>query len=262
MAKDTYYFTHDYNSRTDAKIKKLLVKHGVAGYGCFWAIIEDLHNNQNSLPTDFEAIAFDLRVESKMIESIVKDFDLFIIKDGFFGSSSIEKRMDERNSKSVKARESAYKRWKKEESEMRTQCDRIENGCEGNAIKERKGKESKVKEKKEREKEFREAVAAFADNYDQKMINAFCDYWTESSEKGKLLRYEKQTVFEISRRLEYWQRRSKEKSFGKKENITKHDHRQQKLDELDQLAGLSQQVLHGVTGNQFPGYSAEQQSVP
>ena len=59
MSKDTFYFSHDYNVRNDIKIKKLINKHGFLGYGLFWAIIEDLYNNTNVLPMDYECIAFD-----------------------------------------------------------------------------------------------------------------------------------------------------------------------------------------------------------
>ena len=52
MNKETFYFSHDYNSRNDVKIKKLLSKHGLLGYGIFWAIIEELYNNTNVLPLD------------------------------------------------------------------------------------------------------------------------------------------------------------------------------------------------------------------
>ena len=45
MPKDTYYFSHDYNCRNDEKIKRLLRKHGMSGYGIFWSIVEDLYNN-------------------------------------------------------------------------------------------------------------------------------------------------------------------------------------------------------------------------
>jgi len=45
MPKDTYYFSHDYNCRNDEKIKRLLRKHGMCGYGIFWSIVEDLYNN-------------------------------------------------------------------------------------------------------------------------------------------------------------------------------------------------------------------------
>ena len=139
MSKDTFYFSHDYNSRNDEKIKFLLRKHGFNGYGLFWAIIEDLYNNANALQTDYEGIAYDFRVDVSLIESIIKDFDLFVFEADTFGSLSVQKRIDERDSKSVKARESAHKRW--------TNANAMQSQCEGNAIKESKGKE--IKEKKE-----------------------------------------------------------------------------------------------------------------
>lgn len=138
MAKDTFYFSHDYNSRNDEKIKFLIRKHGITGYGLFWAIIEDLYNNANALRTDYEGIAYDYRLDSEFVKSVINDFGLFVFDGETFGSLSVQKRLDERDSKSVKARESASKRW--------TNANAMQSQCEGNAIKERKVKE--IKEKK------------------------------------------------------------------------------------------------------------------
>lgn len=113
MSKETFYFSHDYNARADDKIKRLIRVHGVTGYGIFWAIVEDLYNNKNSIHLDYDAIAYDLRVDSKMVKSIINDFDLFVFENGSFGSISVEKRIEERNLKSKKASESAYFRWSK-----------------------------------------------------------------------------------------------------------------------------------------------------
>jgi len=138
--KDTFYFSHDYNARTDPKIKRLMAKHGMTGYGIYWAIIEDLYNNANALQTDCESIAYDLRVDSEIIKSIIFDFDLFKIDGEIFSSLSIQRRLDDRNEKSEKARKSAQYRWNNKTDNanaMRTQSD-------GNAIKARKGKERKL----------------------------------------------------------------------------------------------------------------------
>jgi hypothetical protein len=142
--KETFYFPHDYNPRSDDKIKPLIRKHGMLGYGVFWAIIEDLYNNANALRTDYECIAFELRVDEKVVKSIINDFDLFVKNGNFFGSMSVQKRLEERNAKSKKARESALNRWVKDANVMQPQCDRMEKKCEGNAIKEKKGKERKI----------------------------------------------------------------------------------------------------------------------
>lgn len=204
MAKDTFYFSHDYNARTDDKIKRLIRKHGLLGYGVYWAIIEDLYQNANALPMDCEGIAFDLRTDCNLIKSVINDFDLFIIDAGFFGSLSVQKRLTDRNEKSNKARETAFKRWNKDAKALPTHDKR-------NAIKERKEKE--LKERKER---FVEKLAAFKERYTSKMLNSFYSYWTEHSENGFKMRYEKEKVFDIERRLGTWFER--ETSTHKKES--------------------------------------------
>ncbi len=143
----SYYFSHDYSARSDTKIKKMLSKHGMEGYGIFWAIVESLYQNANALPTDYELIAYELRVDANVVQSVIEDFGLFSFDSENFGSISVELRLDKRNEKSKKASQSAFARWNKEKENanaMRTQCD-------SNAIKEKKGKEKKeIKEKKEK----------------------------------------------------------------------------------------------------------------
>lgn len=148
MAKDTYFFSHDYNSRQDKKIKKLIMAHGILGYGLFWAIIEDLYNNANALQTDYESIAFDLRSNSEVIKSVINDFDLFVIEGETFGSSSVERRIEIRNEKSKMATKSAIARW----SKVREVANAMQTYCDSNAIKERKEHEMKSHERTGNEK--------------------------------------------------------------------------------------------------------------
>ncbi|MDD2475160.1 MAG: DUF4373 domain-containing protein [Dysgonamonadaceae bacterium] len=162
MSKETFYFSHDYNARNDIKIKKLIVKHGYEGYGLYWAMIEDLYQNANAMPLDYDCIAYDLRASSDVIESIINDFDLFEVDGDTFGSLSVQRRMDMRNKKSRKARRSAMKRWGDDDANalqndanaLRTHCDGDANAMrlayERNAIKERKEKERKEKDNKEK----------------------------------------------------------------------------------------------------------------
>ena len=151
MSKDTYYFTHDYNARTDPKIKRLIAKWGMEGYGVFWGILEDLYNNANALPLDTESIAFDLRTREDVVKSIIHDFNLFVIDEQEFGSSSVEKRLEERHKKSNDARDSANKRWAKHRAMKELYANALQSDCDANAIKERKGKEKKEKESKEKD---------------------------------------------------------------------------------------------------------------
>jgi hypothetical protein len=136
--KETYYFTHDYNARSDSKIKNLIRRHQMLGYGIYWAIIEDLYQNANALPLDYEGIAFDLHTDKKIVESVINDFDLFVKDADSFGSLSVQRRLNERSEKSNKARLSALERWNKNANALQPQSD-------SNAIKERKEKERKEK---------------------------------------------------------------------------------------------------------------------
>ena len=138
LKKETLYFSHDYTARSDEKIKNLIYDFGYQGYGIYWALIEELYQNANALQTNYKRIAFDMRVDEKIIKSIIENFDLFIVENEFFGSLSVQRRLDMRNDKSTKARESAQKRWTKDANALQTQSD-------SNAIKESKLKESKRK---------------------------------------------------------------------------------------------------------------------
>jgi uncharacterized protein YdaU (DUF1376 family) len=213
--KDTsYYFSHDYNTRQDIKIKKLLVKHGMIGYGCFWSIIEDLYNNANALPLDYESIAYDLRVSENVIDSIINDFDLFIIEGNEFGSKSVEKRLEDRNEKSTKARQSALKRW----GNKNNNANALQSESEPNAIKERKGKE--IKEIKEnyllqKEKSFKLWILEDFQNDIKKYQNetsldrndllAFYDYWRELTSNGKM-KFQIEKTWQTDLRLKKWER--------------------------------------------------------
>jgi len=47
MAKDSFYFSHDYNARNDEKTLELRLLHGAEGYGLFWMLIETMCENDN-----------------------------------------------------------------------------------------------------------------------------------------------------------------------------------------------------------------------
>jgi hypothetical protein len=137
MKKETFYFSHDYTARSDEKIKNLIYDFGYEGYGIYWSLIEELYQNANALQTNYKRIAFDMRVDENTIKSIIENFHLFVVEDGFFGSLSVQRRLDMRSEKSSKARESAQKRWLKDANALPTQSD-------SNAIKESKVKEIKI----------------------------------------------------------------------------------------------------------------------
>jgi len=158
---NTFYFSHDYTARSDIKIKKLIATQGMLGYGIYWSLVEDLYHNNNKLENNPALLAYDYRCSIELIESVINDFDLFIVLDGYISSNSIQKRLDERNDKVTKAKQSASKRWEKKAEnaeKVETQCESDANAmrtqCDGNAIKESKGKENKVNKRKVKEDIF------------------------------------------------------------------------------------------------------------
>lgn len=171
MAKETYYFSHDYHARSDKKMIRLLAKEGIEAIGIYWCLIEMLYEEGGFLPIDeCDCIADELRTQCDRIENVIKNYRLFDNDGVRFWSKSVLKRIDLRNEKSKKAQESANSRWEKYAVALRPHCDR-------NAIKEKKRKEIKRKESifiapslidvKEyfREKGFAENIAITAFNY-------------------------------------------------------------------------------------------------
>jgi hypothetical protein len=222
MAKETYYFSHDYNARSDEKIKLLIRKHGMAGYGIFWAIVEDLYQNANALRIDYDGIAYDLRTDSDIVKSVINDFGLFVFEGECFGSMSVQDRLDLRGLKSKKAAESANKRWAKNANVLKDDANALRSECESNAIKESKGKEIKEKEiiaakaaaLENRKNEFIEELKPFSKNYggqfSPKMMVRFFDYWTELNPSKTKMRFQMQKTFEVSKRLVTWANRENE----------------------------------------------------
>jgi hypothetical protein len=146
MKKEAYYFSHDANAKDDPKILQLRMEMGWEGYGLFWALIEMLRNeSDHRMRTHYKSIAFALHTHEDSIKKLINDFDLFAIEGEYFWSESLLKRMEMKESKSEKARQSAKKRWNQDNdaNAMRTHSDSNANAMQ---LKESKVKESKGKE--------------------------------------------------------------------------------------------------------------------
>lgn len=144
--KRAFYFAHDYNARNDRKMTRLMMKHGIAGIGAFWCIVEMLYEEGGELPTEYDSIAFELRSNNDIIKSVIEDFDLFIVNGSRFYSESIKSRLKVRDDKSITARENIRKRWDKNNGNTTV----IPPKQDRNTIKgkERKGKNSMYARKK------------------------------------------------------------------------------------------------------------------
>lgn len=149
MSKDTYYFSHDYNARNDEKMIAVRMKHGAEGYGIFFMILEKMRESENYMCIkDYNNIAFDLRVASEKIKSIIEDFELFKFTEEegktYFFSDSFDRRMIPLNNLKKQRSEAG-----KKSAEKRKINDRCKD--DERSLPEKPTKESKVNNSKEKE---------------------------------------------------------------------------------------------------------------
>ena len=94
------------------------------GYGIFFMLIERLREEEGYKSTiDYDALAFDLRVEPEKVKQVVENYDLFkITEDGkYFYSDSFNERMEMMDAKRKKRAEAgkkgAEKRWENRQND-------------------------------------------------------------------------------------------------------------------------------------------------
>ena len=76
------------------------------------------------------------------------------------------------------------------------------------------------KDNKEKKVEFQQRIAPFVEKYGREMCNEFYLYWTETTKDNKL-RWEKETAFDVSRRISNWHRN--EQKFRSEESSVSGD---------------------------------------
>lgn len=167
MAKDTYYFSHDFNSRHDPKMITLQMEYQMEGIGIFWCLVEMLHEQGGYIRTEYERIAYELRTDSNKVKWIIEQSGLFKINDDKFYSESALQRILQRDEKSKKAAKSVSYRWSN--NERNTNVSETYN--DGNTIKERKG--NKIKDIPNWKKDFQIYLAECKE--------AFRQYYTDEN---------------------------------------------------------------------------------
>lgn len=220
------YFSHDLKARNDRKMVNLQMQLGMEGVGLYWCIVEMLYEEQGKIMlSDCERIAFELRVESDLVKSIISDFDLFDFDDFSFWSASVNKRIDAQIQVSNGAKKAAQTRWQKFENQKVTDDDatamQTHTDSNANKVKKSKEKESKInntivlsdKSQTEKIERFYDEIQSIGnDKYNAVLLHEFYNYWSERNQKGKM-RWELEKTFEIPNRLATWQRNSV-KGFG------------------------------------------------
>lgn len=157
------YFPHDSNARNDERLVNVRMKHGPAGYGVYFMLVERLREDPEYMSVvDYNLIAFDLRIDASLAKSIIRDFGLFAFtvdteRGECFYSESLRQRMarkDEITAKrkaasaiGVSVRQENREKTKTAETSnqmvIETQPNGVPNGSEKRTKeKERKGKEN------------------------------------------------------------------------------------------------------------------------
>jgi len=203
------YLQHQSNSFTDIKIIKMRSKLGIESYGIFWALLELLFNEENKLCIDdYTVLAFSLQCDADKLKSVIEDFDLFIIEDGCFYSKRLNDHIDNINSKSLKAKENASKRW--------NNANAMQSHSEPNASRVYKSivENSKVDKSKVNKRivEFKNSINQIEGVNNSDKENFFL-FWSELNKSGTKQRWELEKTWDLNRRLKRWSN----SSFNKKE---------------------------------------------
>lgn len=150
MIKKTNYFSHDSNARNDEKLLAVRMRHGVGGYGVYFMILERLREESDYMSVkDYNLLAFDFRVSSEIVKSVVEDFGLFYItEDGkkFFSESFLgrmKSKDEEKYRRSIAGKKGMESRWNNNDITILSNND--------NNVITSKVKESKVNESKEKD---------------------------------------------------------------------------------------------------------------
>lgn len=117
MAKDTFWFSHDFNARNDERMLSLRDKYEMTGVGLYWSLIEIMAESSDrqisfvKLPVIARELWFDLEKLQEIIKfCCAKDSLLFRSNKNFFWSESLRKRLKIKDLKSEQARKAAYAR--------------------------------------------------------------------------------------------------------------------------------------------------------
>ena len=142
-----------------------------------------LYENKGKLATDYEDIAWDLKISKEKVKKVVEFPDLFVVKNELFSSRSVNKRLRLRTKKSKATKEAALTRWHGKDYRS---VPGMQTHSERNAINKRK----EIKEKKEgvisendlrkRGEMFKELVKHIADqtpNISESQVPKFIEYW-------------------------------------------------------------------------------------
>ena len=112
MKKD-YYFPHEIRTRNDEAVMELIECEGASGYGIYWALIEYLRTQEDYVGkmVAVKTIARQMRTKPYKVDSVLRNYGLFVIDGKTFRSAKLESVMkpldDKRKAVEARCRRSA-----------------------------------------------------------------------------------------------------------------------------------------------------------
>lgn len=132
---------HDFDARNDERMVELRMRHGAAGYGIFWMLIEMMGEATNHRLSQkrLNALAYSCGATSDECKAVIAtglEIGLLEEENGCFFSPSLNRRISAYVDRSTQARLSAEARWKNRSSpsEKEPSKESQEGGGNANAL--------------------------------------------------------------------------------------------------------------------------------
>lgn len=78
------------------EVMRARMEHGIAAYGIYVALMQLLEENENhKLSKDYSMIAYEMRTDASVVQSVVEDFDLFEVEEEFFYSKELSETIEQ-----------------------------------------------------------------------------------------------------------------------------------------------------------------------
>lgn len=116
MKKDSYYFPHFYNARSDRKMLRVRRELGIEGYAIYFMLLEVLREQTNfAYPLeDIDLLADEFKTSEQKIKTVITNYKLFQVnEEEFFYSEKLIQNLQPYIESSERARLAARKRWDK-----------------------------------------------------------------------------------------------------------------------------------------------------
>lgn len=198
------YINHKISNRSEYVFRKLIERKGAAAYGVYWYILEELYESGGKmLFEEIEPISKALCVRKDFVASVIKSFSLFQYDSESFWSDEVIEQIEKRQKIKDKRKEAANKRWVSEKNIIvpEKELDSSPNV--------KITKVDKEQEMKSRERMFYNMLIPFVKTYGREMIREFFDYWSEPNKSHSKMRFEQERTWDLSRRLQTWEKRSR-----------------------------------------------------